>query len=61
MITDVFGESIRFNTPGTLRPDNWTPRLPWTVKDMAAVPGLLAMTETYARLAREAERGATNL
>ena len=58
MITDVFGQPIRFNTPGTVSPDNWSLRLPKTVKELDEDPVLLARTETYSRLAREAKRGA---
>ncbi|MGP8198433.1 MAG: 4-alpha-glucanotransferase [Limisphaerales bacterium] len=57
MITDVFGESIRFNTPGTLSSDNWTPRLPWTVKELDEDPVPLAWAETFARLVCETNRG----
>jgi 4-alpha-glucanotransferase len=57
MITDVFGQLIRFNTPGTVSPDNWSLRLPKTVKELDKDPVLLARTETYSRLAREAKRG----
>jgi 4-alpha-glucanotransferase len=58
MITDVFGQLIRFNTPGTVSPDNWSLRLPKTVKELDEDPVLLARTKTYSRLAREAKRGA---
>ena len=58
MITDVFGQLMRFNTPGTVSPDNWSLRLPKTVKELDEDPVLLARTETYSRLAREAKRGA---
>jgi len=58
MITDVFGQLTRFNTPGTVSPDNWSQRLPKTVKELDEDPVLLAGTETYSRLACEAKRGA---
>jgi len=58
MITDVLGQHIRFNTPGTVTPDNWSLRLPKTVKELDKDPVLLARTEAYSRLAREANRGA---
>jgi 4-alpha-glucanotransferase len=57
MITDVFGQLTRFNTPGTVSPDNWSQRLPQTVKELDEDLVLLAGTETYSRLAREAKRG----
>jgi len=58
MITDVFGQLMRFNTPGTVSPDNWSVRLPNTVKELDEDPVLLARAKTYSRLAREAKRGA---
>jgi 4-alpha-glucanotransferase len=56
MITDVFGQTLRFNTPGTRNPDNWTVRLPKTVKELDEDPTLLTKTKTYSRLAHEAKR-----
>jgi 4-alpha-glucanotransferase len=58
MITDVFGQLIRFNTPGTVTPENWSLRLPKTVKELDQDPVLLAKIKTYSRLAHEAKRGA---
>jgi 4-alpha-glucanotransferase len=58
MITDVLGQLTRFNTPGTVSPDNWSLRLPKTVKELDKDPVLLARTKTYSRLACEAKRGA---
>jgi 4-alpha-glucanotransferase len=58
MITDVFGQTMRFNTPGTVTPENWSLRLPKTVKELDQDPVLLAKIKTYSRLAREAKRGA---
>jgi len=57
MITDVFGQRQRFNTPGSVSPDNWSIRLSNTVKELDQDPLLLALTTAYARLAREAKRG----
>ncbi len=58
LITDVFGQLMRFNTPGTVSPDNWSVRLPQTVRELDEDPVLRARAETYSRLAREAKRGA---
>jgi len=57
MITDVLGQLMRFNTPGSVSPDNWSARLPWTVKGLDKDPLLLARVKTFSRLAREARRG----
>lgn len=57
MITDVFGQRLRFNTPGTCSKDNWTVRLPQTVREMNQNPVFLTRAKTYARLARESGRG----
>ncbi len=56
MITDVFAQTFRFNTPGSFSPDNWSVRLPQTVAQLDADPALLAKTEMFARLARESGR-----
>jgi 4-alpha-glucanotransferase len=61
MITDVLGLRLRFNTPGTLGPHNWSERLPATVKQLDEDPAVQAAAEAYARLAREAKRGAAAL
>jgi 4-alpha-glucanotransferase len=58
LITDVLGQLLCFNTPGTVSQDNWSVRLPQTVKELDEDPSLLARTRTYSRLAREAKRGA---
>jgi len=56
MITDVFGLQTRFNTPGSVSADNWSQRLPRTVKQMDEDPAWLDLTQTFARLVREARR-----
>ena len=41
-ITDVFGMTARFNTPGSVAPTNWSYRLPQTVKELDEDPVLAA-------------------
>jgi len=60
MLTDVFAETQRFNSPGTVTPDNWSARSPYTVAEMDHDPSLLAKARTFARLIRETGRGATS-
>ena len=55
-ITDVFGMTARFNTPGSVAATNWSYRLPQTVKGLDEEPVLLAKTETFSRLAQESGR-----
>lgn len=55
-ITDVFGQTERFNTPGTISAANWSHRLPQTVKQLDEDPQLLAKAQRFARLAEEAGR-----
>lgn len=55
-ITDVFGQTERFNTPGTISAANWSHRLPQTVKQLDEDPQLLAKARRFARLAEEAGR-----
>jgi 4-alpha-glucanotransferase len=58
MITDVLGQVVRFNTPGSLSAENWSARLACTVKDLGKDPELAARGRVFARLAREAGRRA---
>ena len=57
MLTDVFARAERFNTPGSVSPDNWSARAPHTVAEMDRNPNLLAKGQTFARLIRETGRG----
>lgn len=57
-ITDVFGMTARFNTPGSVAATNWSYRLPYTVKQLDEDPVLLEQTRMFSRLARETGRGA---
>jgi 4-alpha-glucanotransferase len=57
-ITDVFGQTERFNTPGSTSPANWSHRLPQTVKQLDEDPAILAKTRMFARLAAESGRSA---
>ena len=56
-ITDVFGMTARFNTPGSVAATNWSYRLPQTVKELDEDPALLRRTEVFSRLAQESGRG----
>lgn len=56
-ITDVFGMTARFNTPGSVSENNWSYRLPQTVRELDEDPVLLAQAEMFSRLAKEAGRG----
>ena len=55
-ITDVFGMTARFNTPGSVSQGNWSYRLPNTVKELDEDPVLLAQAEMFSRLAQESGR-----
>jgi 4-alpha-glucanotransferase len=57
MITDVFGQTARFNTPGAVSDANWSTRMEQTVAGLDQDPALLAKTKTFARLMQEAGRG----
>ena len=58
MITDLFGQTARFNTPGAVSLENWSRRLDATVAELDQDPALLAKTKTFARLIEETKRGA---
>jgi 4-alpha-glucanotransferase len=55
-ITDVFGQTDRFNTPGSTSTANWSHRLPHTVKQLDKDPVLHAKAKMFSRLARESGR-----
>jgi 4-alpha-glucanotransferase len=55
-ITDVFGMTARFNTPGSVAATNWSYRLPHTVKELDDNPVLLRQTQRFSRLAEQAGR-----
>jgi 4-alpha-glucanotransferase len=57
MITDVFGQTERFNTPGDVSDGNWSTRIEQTVAELEQEPHLRAKAETFARLMQEAGRG----
>ena len=56
-ITDVFGMTARFNTPGSVAAANWSFRLPRTVKELDEDPALLQQTQMFSRLAQASGRG----
>jgi 4-alpha-glucanotransferase len=55
-ITDVFGMTARFNTPGSVAATNWSYRLPQTVKELDEDQVLLEQTRMFSRLAQESGR-----
>jgi 4-alpha-glucanotransferase len=55
-ITDVFGMTARFNTPGSVASTNWSYRLPQTVKELDEDAVLLGRAEMFSRLAKESGR-----
>ena len=57
MITDVLGQTARFNTPGAVSDENWSIRMDQTVAGLERAPVLRAKADTYARLMEQAGRG----
>lgn len=55
-ITDVFGQTDRFNTPGSTSTANWSHRLPHTVKQLHKDPILHAKAKMFSRLAQASGR-----
>ena len=55
-ITDVFGMTARFNTPGSVAAANWSYRLPHTAKELDEDPVLLGQTEMFSRLSQASGR-----
>jgi 4-alpha-glucanotransferase len=58
MITDVFGQTARFNIPGAVSDENWSTRMDQTVAGLEQDPVLWAKADTFTRLMEEAGRGA---
>jgi 4-alpha-glucanotransferase len=56
MLTDVFGQSARYNIPGTVSDANWSLRMGRTVRELDREPALRAKTEMFARLIAETSR-----
>jgi 4-alpha-glucanotransferase len=57
MLTDVFGQTARCNTPGAVSDENWSIRMEQTVAGLDLDAALLAKTKTFTRLMQEAGRG----
>jgi 4-alpha-glucanotransferase len=57
-ITDVFGQTARFNTPGSTSVANWSYRMPQTVQQLDEDPPLLAKAKMFSRLAKASGRTA---
>ena len=55
-ITDVFGQTARFNTPGSTSTANWSFRLPQTVHELDQEPVLRAKAAVFSKLAKESGR-----
>jgi 4-alpha-glucanotransferase len=56
MITDLFGQHARFNTPGVAGLENWSQRIEATVAELDQDPALMAKTNVFSRLVKEAKR-----
>jgi 4-alpha-glucanotransferase len=56
-ITDVFGMTARFNTPGSVGAANWSYRLPQTVREFETDPVLARRSAQFSRIALESNRG----
>ncbi len=55
-IQDVFAQTERFNTPGSVAATNWSHRLTPTVKQLDTNPRLLGKAKMFTRAARESGR-----
>ncbi len=56
LLTDVFAQADRFNTPGSAAPTNWTHRLSATVKQLDREPGLSRKAKLFSHLVEESSR-----
>lgn len=58
-VQDVFGLRERINVPGTLGPQNWSYRFPWSAEDLRREEGLRIHTKALARLCARHGRALT--
>ena len=49
-VQDLFGLRERINVPGTIGPENWSYRLPWSAADLLGEERLRSRTDALARL-----------
>ena len=49
LLQDILGTKDRINTPATVGAHNWTYRLPATVDELRADPGVFKLTEMVRR------------
>lgn len=56
-VQDLFGLRDRVNVPGTVSPENWTFRLPWTVPQLSSDPSLRSHAALLRGFAVESGRG----
>ena len=50
-VQDVFGARERINLPGTMGPENWSYRLPWTIEALGRDPFVRERTRVMSELA----------
>jgi 4-alpha-glucanotransferase len=53
LVTEVFGERARINTPNTVGPQNWTYRIPDKIERLEGTPHLRERLETFGSLITE--------
>jgi 4-alpha-glucanotransferase len=56
LLQDILGSKDRINTPATVGAHNWTYRLPATIAELRADPGVRAVTEMVRRSVEQAGR-----
>ncbi len=56
-VQDLFGTRDRINLPGTVGPQNWSYRLPWTLPQLSTEPEPRQRAEAMAELAVRFDRG----
>jgi 4-alpha-glucanotransferase len=56
LIQDILGTKERINTPATVGPHNWSYRLPATIEELRADPGIFKLTEMLRRSVEAAGR-----
>jgi 4-alpha-glucanotransferase len=60
LVTEIFGERTRINTPNTVGPHNWTYRLPSPLERLEVDDGIRARLDMFGELIRAASRVSTS-
>ncbi|MEM6602232.1 MAG: 4-alpha-glucanotransferase, partial [Verrucomicrobiota bacterium] len=56
MITDIFGQTLRFNVPGPVADSNWSQRMPATIEEMRTTQPYTGIMQSLSQQILQADR-----